>query len=109
MNESVSNAERAAAAHAQAISASISTLLFETLGIFRQGDSATAAEQMACADDLMNRLVSAIDTHFGPGIGSYAIARQNARRSTGAAITGKITDEETETLIQAIKRRQEAL
>ena len=64
---------------ALAVDATIKSNLFQILGIYRQGESATPAEQMAAADDIMSRLVAAIEDTFSPSIASYALSRQIGR------------------------------
>ena len=112
MTESARAAERLSISRAQAVSASIQSLLFENLSNFREGETATTAEQMAAADDLMQRLISAVDTHFGESIGSYALARQTARRNMpmglhfGGALSKDRTNLVGENSPEAVVKRQ---
>lgn len=80
MTESARAAEAAAINRTAAIQASLSSLLFETLGVFRVGDTATQAEKMAAADDFLARTIQAIETQFDRGMVDYALARYTANR-----------------------------
>lgn len=112
MTESARAAERLSISRAQAVTATIQSLLFENLSNFREGETATTAEQMAASDDLLQRLVAAIDTHFGESIGSYALARQTARRNMplGLHFGGKLSSDRSwnvaDTSPEAVVKRQ---
>lgn len=105
MTESARAAEAAAINRSAAIQATVNSLLFETLGVFRQGETATDAEKMAAADDLLSRVVQSIETHFDSGKANYALGRIQARR-TAADRALKVVPAEPETALQRVQRIQ---
>lgn len=81
MNESVRAAEADAVNRSAGIQASVTSLLFETLGMYRQGEDATETEKMAAAGDLLAKVMAAIETHFDKGKANYALAHFMARQT----------------------------
>lgn len=109
MTESARAAEAAAINRTAAIQATVNSLLFETLGVFRQGETATDAEKMAAADDLLSRVVQAIEIHFDPGKANYALGRIQARRYVKDRELKAVPAElvaDTETALQRVQRIQ---
>lgn len=81
MNESVRAAEADAVNRSAGIQASVTSLLFETLGMYRQGEEATETEKMAAAGDLLAKVMTAIETQFDKGKANYALAHFMARQT----------------------------